>query len=301
MENESKKPFKKAKTFDEQVDILKSRKLIIEDKEYAKQVLAKVNYYRFSGYFRYFYKYGLEEFKEDSSFEEIYDLYKFDTELRRICMELTEEIEIKFRTHVAYYIAHNFGEYGHLDKDNFYNEEFHNLFIMTLNTKIDNFKYKEYIKHHKEIYSGNIPIWVVVEILSFTDLSKLYSNMRNNDREKIIYDNYKDKDVVKNATTVRYWLQSLLEVRNSCAHYERLFDIKIKKGIKLPKQYINKNIKNNSLFANLIICKLLINDDKLWDEFMDRFDNIVCKYKFKNLYNMGFIDGWRDILIKKKD
>ncbi|MDU4935714.1 MAG: Abi family protein [Peptostreptococcaceae bacterium] len=301
MENESTRPFKKAKTFDEQIDILKKRKLIIGNEEEAKIVLATVNYYRFSGYFRYYYKYGREEFKEGSSFEEIYDLYKFDTELRRLCMELTEEVEIKFRTHIAYYIAHNFGEYGHLEKDNFYNEKFHDSFMETLKNKIISFKDKEYIKHHKEIYDGKIPIWVVVEILSFTDLSKLYSNMKDHDRKKIVRDNYTDLDVVNNSNIVRNWIQSLLEVRNICAHYERLYDSKFSKYIKLPKQYKDKNIKANSLFAHLIIFKLLIDDDKLWDRFMERFDNIISKYKFEKLGNMGFIENWREILVTKKD
>nr|WP_317333966.1 Abi family protein [uncultured Romboutsia sp.] len=301
MDNESIRPFKKAKTFEEQIDILKNRKLIVGNDEEVKKVLATVNYYRFSGYFRYYYKYGREEFKEGSSFEEIYDLYKFDTELRRLCMELTEEIEIKFRTHIAYYIAHNFGEYGHLEKDNFYRKDFHDEFIKILNKKIESYKDKEYIKHHKEIYNGKIPIWVVVEILSFTDLSKLYSNMNNHDSKKIIMDNYTDKDVVKNAETVRHWIHSVSEVRNRCAHYERLYDSTFKRPIKLPNQYKQRDIKNSSLFAHLIIFKLLINNELLWDNFIDRFNTIIVKYKFKKLDNMGFPDDWKEILSMKKD
>lgn len=300
MDKEVKRPFKKAKTFDEQVAILEERKLIITDRDYVKKVLSRLNYYRLSGYFIYFYIPGKEEFKQGTKFEEIYNLYKFDTELRRLFMELTEEIEINFRTYIAYYIAHNFGEEGHLNKDTFYNKDYHDEFIKILNKKVESYKDKAYIKHHKDIYAGNMPIWVVVEILSFTDLSKLYSNMKNNDREKIIYDNYKDRDIVKNASTVRFWLQSLSEIRNKCAHYERLYDSKLKKDIKLPKQFSCKGIRTNSLFASLIIFKLLINDEVLWNNFIERFEEIVSKYEFKNFHNMGFIEGWKSSLIGKK-
>ncbi|MDU4861720.1 MAG: hypothetical protein E6356_10995 [Terrisporobacter othiniensis] len=37
MDKELIKPLKKAKTFDEQVDILEQRKLVIEDREYVKK------------------------------------------------------------------------------------------------------------------------------------------------------------------------------------------------------------------------------------------------------------------------
>ena len=300
LDKELIRPLKKAKTFDEQLDILEERKLLIDDREYAKKVLSKVNYYRLSGYFIYFYVPGKEEFRQGTKFEEMYNLYKFDIELRRLFMELTEEIEINFRTYISYYIAHNFGEDGHLDKENFYNKDYHDEFVQILGKKAESYKDKAYIKHHKDIYNGNMPIWVAVEILSFTDLSKLYSNMKNSDREKIIYNNYKDRDVVKNADIVRFWIQSLSEIRNKCAHYERLYDSKLKKDIRLPKQYKSKAIKTNSLFASIIIFKILINDEMLWDNFIERFEDIVSKYEFKKFHNMGFIKGWKSILTRKK-
>ena len=34
---------------------------------------------------------------------------------------------------------------------------------------------------------------------------------------------------------------------------------------------------------------------------MERFDNIISKYKFEKLGNMGFIENWREILVTKKD
>lgn len=81
---------KKAKTFDEQVDILEERKLLIADREETKRILARVNYYRLSGYFKYFYVDGKEEFKEGTTFDELYNLYKFDESLRRLVMNLTD-------------------------------------------------------------------------------------------------------------------------------------------------------------------------------------------------------------------
>ena len=45
---------KEPKTFDEQIDLLKSRGLIIGDEEKAKFILSNISYYRFSAYLIHF-------------------------------------------------------------------------------------------------------------------------------------------------------------------------------------------------------------------------------------------------------
>ncbi|MGL6107714.1 Abi family protein [Romboutsia sp.] len=293
---------KKAKTFDEQVDILEERKLLIADREETKRILARVNYYRLSGYFKYFYVEGKEEFKEGTTFDELYKLYKFDESLRRLVMNLTEEVEVSFRTYVAYYIAHNFGEEGHLDVSKFdqRSEAYHNRFIDRLNDKIDSYEDKEFIMHHKEKYEGKLPIWVTVEIFSFNDLSRLYGNMKNTDRKEVIKANYKDPKIVRSAYDVRNWIKALTDVRNMCAHYERLFNKRLVNSIKLPPMYEEK-VFSNSLFAALIVLKLLVNDTEIWDEFMNDLNGLFDKYGFKDLESMGFTEDWEEILESKKD
>ncbi|MGL5329162.1 MAG: Abi family protein [Peptostreptococcaceae bacterium] len=299
MDKELVKPLKKAKTFDEQIDILIDRKLIIEDREYAKNVLSRINYYRLSGYCRYFYKSDEEEFIDNTKFEDVYKLYKFDESLRRLVMNLTEEVEITFRTHVAYYIAHNFGEEGHLDISKF-NAKFHQKFIDKLTEKINSYEDKEFVKHHKEIYNGKLPIWVVVEIFSFNDLSRLYGNMKNNDRKEIIKRNYNDVEIVRSAFDVHNWIRVLSDVRNICAHYERLFNRRFTNSIKLPPKYDGK-VFTNTIFAALIIIKLLVNDKNIWDSFMVDLKNLFVKYDIKDVSIMGFTEDWEEVLQSKKD
>lgn len=293
---------KKAKTFDEQIDILEKRKLEIKDREEIKRILSRVNYYRLSGYFKYFYVEGKEEFKERITFEDIYKLYKFDESLRRLIMNLTEEVEVSFRTYVAYYIAHNFGEEGHLDVSKFdpKSEVYHNKFIDKLKDKIDSYEDKEFIRHHKEKYEGKLPIWVIVEIFSFNDLSRLYGNMKNTDRKEIIKINYTDPKIVRSAYDVRNWIKVLTDVRNMCAHYERLFNKRLTNSIKLPPMYDGKVFSNN-VFAALIILKLLVNDTEIWDEFMNSLNELFNKYEFEDLGSMGFTEDWKEILQSKKD
>lgn len=50
MDNDKNIYDKKPTTFEEQINILRSRNLIIEDEDKAKDILCRVNYYRLSAY-----------------------------------------------------------------------------------------------------------------------------------------------------------------------------------------------------------------------------------------------------------
>lgn len=46
----SKRDIKDPKSYKEQIKILKSRNIIIDDDDFATKILKKINYYRFSAY-----------------------------------------------------------------------------------------------------------------------------------------------------------------------------------------------------------------------------------------------------------
>ncbi len=69
------------KTIDEQLEILRSRGLIIDDENIAKDFLLYNNYYRISGYSLTLRKNNI--FSKSASFQNIIDIYNFDHELRR--------------------------------------------------------------------------------------------------------------------------------------------------------------------------------------------------------------------------
>ena len=91
---------KQFKTIDEQIKILESRGLIIDDREKAKQSLSNLNYYRLSGYTLTLRK--NDRFYKNVKFSEVMQIYNFDMELRAALMYLLESIEISMRTYIAY-------------------------------------------------------------------------------------------------------------------------------------------------------------------------------------------------------
>ena len=73
------------KTIDEQIDILKSKGLTINDYEYAKDILLRENYFFISGYRHLFLKSPKDRmFIPGADFRELYAMFNFDRQVRNI-------------------------------------------------------------------------------------------------------------------------------------------------------------------------------------------------------------------------
>lgn len=296
MSNNKTIEFKTTKTKEELLEHWKTKNLIISDTDKVLDIIVKHNYYRLSGYAKSKCFYTKEHaFIKGTSFDDIYNLYLFDGELRSLVLKLTEEIELNFRSYIAYYIADNFGPLGYLNSTNFFNSDDHKDFKNIVKSKVNKYKNKPFVKWNTEHHGSDLSIWILVEILSFTNLSLLYSNLIETDRKKIIFNNYSSKAVTANATFVRDWIHSICDVRNICAHYEKLFNLS-SISFKMPKEYDKE--KNNTLFALLLICKELILDDLKWNKFVQDLDDIISKYGIKKAYLSGFSFDWKNKLKK---
>ena len=78
------------KTIDEQLELLRSRGLTIENETNAKNFLLKNNYYRISGYSLTLRKNDV--FTKSATFQNIEDIYNFDHEFRHIILHHIETI-----------------------------------------------------------------------------------------------------------------------------------------------------------------------------------------------------------------
>lgn len=281
---------KEPKTFDEQIDLLKSRGLIIGDEDKAKFILNNINYYRFSAYLIHFKKED-ETYKENITFEHIYNLYLFDKELRNILIDMLESIEISFRTYISYTLAIKHGSTGYLDKQCFKKEKYFESFIKKLEDEKNNHKNKLFIKHHNEKYNGILPIWVAVEIMSFGTLSKLYSNMLPQDTA------YIKRELCKvNPILVNSWLHSLTHLRNVCAHYGRIYNTYFP-PIKVKKSDRNNVINDRQVFTYILAIKHLIADKNIWNDYFIKLQALFYKYdNYVELEFLGFPENWVSIL-----
>ncbi len=284
----AKHPMKAPTTFQEQVDILKKRGLLIQDESKALHVLSKVNYYRLSAYWLT-YQAGTR-FVAGTSFDGIYSLYEFDRNLRSLLLSCLEAIEVGFRTQIAYTIAHAYGPLGHVDSRNFENPHYHAGMMEEIEKEVGRSK-ELFVRHHKEKYDRAFPIWVVVELMSFGTLSKMYSNVKLEIGKAIADTHYGvECGYVKN------WFHALSIFRNICAHYGRIYNRTLAFKPKLLRRDKKHRIQNDSVFAILLIMSRLVDDDQ-WRSTVTQLAALIDACSEVDVKYLGFPINWAQILM----
>lgn len=279
---------KRPRTYGEQIQILKDRNLVIEDEQYARKVLSKINYYRFSAYTLSLK--DKDEFHEGISFEHIFKLYEFDRKLRLLLLSRLEGIEISIRTKMSYHIAHKYGAIGYLNKSNFNNEEYFMDMKRQIHNEIERSK-EIFIAHHNSRYEGVFPIWVAIEVTSFGQLSKIYSNLKTNDQEDLanLYSN--------NRLYIRNWFYVLSTLRNICAHFGRLYNRHLPIHLKLSKNDRGKIGHGNTIFSAIYVVSKILGEKDLLNSFITDLSALIEGYDdVIELNRIGFPDNWKAVL-----
>lgn len=175
-------------SYTDQIERLKKNGVEIPDHESALSILSEANYYRLSGYALQFrIDPQKSRYQSGTSFDKIHSLYLFDTELRNLIKPYLEKIEILCRSRIALSLnkcqlpPHD----GHYENRNFFNKASHKKIIKSLEREENYNKDSLIVKHHREKYENKMPLWVCVEIMSFSNLSKLYHAMYISDKETI--------------------------------------------------------------------------------------------------------------------
>ncbi|MDO5302031.1 MAG: Abi family protein [Tissierellia bacterium] len=286
-----KKTHQEPMNLNDQIKNLISLNLEIGDKVYAKKILDNVSYYRLvKAYSITLKKDG--KYIDGTSFENIVELYQFDVEFRHILFSLIENIEVRLRAVITNYFSLKYGNFGYENINNYDNKYGQQKVLNELHREIDRNKRSPFIKNFKENYEGGkIPLYAAMEVTSFGTLSKMYRNMKAEDKREIA----RKFDV--DYTYLQSWIENLAYVRNICAHYGRLYGAKLTKSPALYKEYKAQNISNNMIFATILNLKILA-DEAYYEEFYNRLLEIIKKYKSVDLKNLGFVAGWDDLLNK---
>jgi len=245
---------KKPLTFEEQVKQLVKHKMDVTSEELAVKVLSEINYYRFTGYaFQFRDNENPDDYLKNTSFETVLQLYCFDQKLRWLLKPFLDIVEIYARTQIAYGFSMSKcieSPYNqHYDPTNFHHKSGHGTVITdSLNREKVHNKDSLFVAHHSNKYGGKMPLWVIVELLSFTNLSKLYSAMYYSEQDKIASAMGTSKE------TLRNHLHCLANLRNKVAHAGRLYNAVYNPPVSLGKTYRQKNqqIMQDSLFAYII-------------------------------------------------
>lgn len=106
---------KQATTFANQISILESRGVIVNDHDKAEEILSDIGYYRLGFYFFPFEKtYPFldnrrkHEVIENTKFEDAVALYYYDFDLRNIINKYLSRIEVAIRTTMIYELSNKY-------------------------------------------------------------------------------------------------------------------------------------------------------------------------------------------------
>jgi abortive infection bacteriophage resistance protein len=287
---------KPALSVDDHVELYRRRGLVIPDVARVIHYIKYIGYYRLSGYACAFRDPDADEerFLDGTTFDSILDAYIFDRKIRHLLMDALERIEISVRSSISDIMAEAHGPFWLLDDRNFQSGQ-HQSVIELIKKAIGpnpRENQHDHVRHYYETYSSPDipPCWMVVEIMSFGEISKVYRKMVGSERRPIADAFSVQHDVFES------WLHSLSTARNICAHHGRFWNRKLKISPKIPKnlRLIVSTDKKATLYSVCVIAQYLMSviaDGSRWSE---RLAELVNSQVDVDIERIGFSPGWDD-------
>ena len=261
---------KKALTLQDQLALLISRGLEVDDQNEAIHKLSHISYYRLSGY-----AYPLrlrdgsgkvqEDFVPGSTWSEVIRLYEFDRQLRMSILSALEKVGVAVRTQLTFHFSHKYGPFGYCDAINFHPHFKHAAWHSKVTDEITQSN-DEFIKHFRSTYDGypKVPMWMMTEVISLGRLSHLYVGLQN-----------EDKKLVSRFFNIHHkrlgdWLHALTYIRNACAHHSRLWnrELAIRPDLVKEVEWLPPMTpRNDRIFYILLTIRYLLNsifEGKAW-------------------------------------
>ena len=271
------------KSFAEQLDLLKSRGMVMTDEAAALSYLERIGYYRLSAYWYPFRVFQLmqdpktkqihqkltNQFVANTQFLDAVNLYLFDKALRLMILDALERIEVAIRVDVAYLLGKR-DTFAHLRiaelHPGFAGKRFHSGNTahqewLTKYTRLVDRSKEDFVLHYRNNHGPDLPIWVAVEVWDFGAMSQLFAMMKVPDQQAIA-----TKYGVQDWRVFQSWLRSLSYLRNLVAHHSRVWNRNVIDQPKLPAHgqvawcdgFIGKNDLIAKPFLLLAICRHLV-------------------------------------------
>ena len=287
---------KPARSYEEQARRLsQAHGLIIGDPDKARRILSTVNYYRLTTYGKHLrYEEDPEIFLPGVSLEMLYNLYQFDMGFRHLLLPVLEFVEVQLRAKIAYHLAITYGSLGYMDPDNFKTCTLSNGSLMHKNL-IGKFKTEvkrqgalPFVRHHKVKYGGQFPIWAAVELFTFGMLTMLFDIMKDQDQWAV------SRDYGMTPAQMHQMLLCAVDVRNICAHYNRLYNKSLDEQPILPPEL--REYESDRVFPLLLTFHGFCGEERVFRHLVSGLRDLKRDFPEADLSLCGFPQNWRDLL-----
>lgn len=275
-------------TIDQQIEKIKTDGFKVSDEIRLKEILENLNYYKLKGYISSTKKeYGDSFLEEKIDIFEVIDTYNFDERLRTFLFEILEKIEVSLKSKIANILSNDIGAFGYLDLNNFKvnigNKYFSHSQFLTNLENYQNRSKEDFMIHYRKKYTEEkyTPLWMMVELLPFGDLSRFYEAYKKNKKISKQYDLSPD--------ILASWLHRLSFIRNVCAHNSRIWNIVYINKSKLKqswKYHYWQKLEGTLFFMDYMIKRIKPEYD--FKPLYTLIDDFIKKYP-KKAIPMGII------------
>ncbi len=301
------------KNLDEQIDILRSKGLVINNIDKAKEILFRENYFFISGYRHLFMANKKDShFINGTTFEELYSMFSFDRKIRNIFFSFILIIENNMKSIISYQLSKKYGykEKDYLNPNNFTQDAMKTRQVYDILNKMRrqiriNGREHTATLHYIDNY-GYVPMWILVKVLSFGIISEFYGILKSEDQTRI------SEVYGLEVETLMIYLSLVSNYRNICAHEEVLYDHRTQRSIPDCKYHQKLSIEmsedeykygKNDLYAIVIIMKQMLSKDEFRDLMnqvsyeADILEGRLHSVSINSILNScGFPNNWKEIM-----
>jgi abortive infection bacteriophage resistance protein len=299
--------------YTEQIALLKSRGLIIDDEVKAADKLANVSYFRLSAYMFPFKKKVdgkiIDEFRYGTTWNDVYHMYVFDRKLRLLVFDAIEKIEVAVRSQMVYHLSHKYGSHWQDNAEIFATKmvtlkdgsqkevRVFDEIQKHIKEQLSSSQTELFIEHYRDTYHEpvNPPSWMCVEVMYFNQLSKICSYLKERSDVTGIASHFGLPPKVFTS-----WLHSINYVRNICAHHARLWnrDLKIVPAnlefSKSGKWLVSpKQVQRGKMYYFLCMLNYILQSVNPKSSFTKRLKELIIEYK-PRISAMGFPENWEN-------
>jgi abortive infection bacteriophage resistance protein len=281
-------------SYEDQLDRLQERGLVVADRREALHYLSQLNYYRLGAYWLPFESdHSTHALRSGTTFEQVLNLYIFDRELRLLTLDALERVEVSVRAGWAYHMAHTHGSHCHLRRALFKDRWNYSWQRQQLEQSVSHSQ-EAFIRHLRQEYNEPLPpVWALVEVMTFGQISQWFGNTRyRSDRDAVARRYGIDERVLVSA------MHHLTTVRNTCAHHGRLWNREFTVIPKVPNRgprALLQSLRNDGdrrLYNTLVLLLFLMNTVNPGHHWRSRLTALLASHDI-NTEAMGFPSDWR--------
>lgn len=279
---------------DELVKLMQSRGLLFKDTQRAERYIQNIGYYRLSAYMYPLLEYPKtnHKFKDDSTFDKVLMLYRFDKKLRIILFNEIEKIEVAVRESIMNMTTERTGDmYWLTNHSHFHDQNIYNNSKNLLKKEFDR-STEDFIEHFKHTYTEPFPpAWILGELLPMGNVNIYYRNLKDKTLKKNIA-----KRFHLHAPVFESWLSVLTLTRNSCCHHSRVWN-KANKIIPndmrgMTRPWITIPSDKRRVYYNICIIKYFLDIISPNNDMLAKLRWLFIEFPEIDLAAMGFPKEW---------